>query len=401
MAELDKLYRIALENAALVSSYRKRFAYEKLKELLSEKWPGKHPAILISGIRGVGKTTLMLQLFSDIKGAFYFSADSILVKTSTIYTIVEQAYRQGYNPIFIDEIHRYPRWVEELKNIYDDFNVQIIASGSSTAAIKKGSIILGRRALDFPLSLLTLREFFYLRENEKYTATIDDVMDKKSAIRWLAAHPKVERYYREYLSTGGFPMTGSERGAIFKLVKRMIYEDALSEFSLTENKVDVSERLLGFLSLSKPGEFSYTSFSSMSGYAKSTIYEVVSMLKELELLRSIEEKTPKSEAKGTIKLLFSHPNLRVAFAEQLMKEPELGALREEYFLFHMANLGYPISIPKKMKKTPDYIVKINDNPILFEIGSSSKTREQLGRKGVLLDDDGLIVLGFVQKTDQK
>ena len=400
MAEIDKLYRIAVENAAQVSSYKKRFAYEKVKELLDEEAQGKKPAVLISGLRGIGKTTLMLQLFNDVKGAFYFSADSIIVKTSTIYNIVEEAYRQGYSSIFIDEIHTYPRWTEELKNIYDDFNVRIIASGSSTAAIKKGSIILGRRALDFPLSLLTLREFFYLKENEDYTATIDDVMDRKAAIRWLATHPKAEKYYKEYLSVGGFPI--AERGIIFKLIKRMIYEDALAEFSLTKNKVDVSERLLGFLSLSKPGEFSYTSFSSMSGYAKSTIYEVVEMLKELGLLRSVEEKTPKAEAKGSMKLLFSHPNLRAAFADQLMKEPEIGALREEYFLFHMANLGYPTFLPKKMKKNPDYNVKIGNSELLFEIGGASKTAKQLGgREGIVLDDEALVVLGFVQRTDQK
>jgi len=400
MAEIDKLYRIAVENAAQVSSYKRRFAYEKLRELLDEKAQGKKPAILISGLRGIGKTTLMLQLFNDVKGAFYFSADSIIVKTSTIYNLVEEAYRQGYSSIFIDEIHKYPRWIEELKNIYDDFNVRIIASGSSTAAIKKGSIILGRRALDFPLSLLTLREFFYLKENEDYTATMDDVMDRKAVIRWLATHPKAEKYYKEYLSVGGFPI--AESGAIFKLIKRMIYEDALAEFSLTKNKVDVSERLLGFLSLSKPGEFSYTSFSSMSGYAKSTIYEVVEMLKELGLLRSVGEKTPKAEAKGSMKLLFSHPNLRAAFADQLMKEPEIGALREEYFLFHMANLGYPTFLPKKMKKNPDYNVKIDNSELLFEIGSASKTAKQLGgREGTVLDDEALVVLGFVQRTDQK
>jgi len=159
---------------------------------------------------------------------------------------------------------------------------------------------------------------------------------------------------------------------------------------------------LGFLSLSKPGEFSYTSFSSMSGYAKSTIYEVVEMLKELELLRSVEEKTPKAEAKGSMKLLFSHPNLRAAFADQLMKEPEIGALREEYFLFHMANLGYPISLPKKMKKNPDYNVKIGNSELLFEIGGASKTTKQLeGREGIVLDDEALVVLGFVQRIDQK
>ena len=256
MVDIDRLYRVALENAAAVKEYKKRFLYEKLKKSLEKENRGKKPAILIPGIRGVGKTTLMLQLFSDLKDAFYFSADSILVRTASIYEVVEQAYRQGYKTIFIDEIHTYRNWVEETKNIYDDFEVRIVASGSSTAAIKKGSTLLGRRALEVSLSPLTLGEYVYLKEGKIYTATIDEILNRRATIKWLADHPSVEKYYKEYLSMGGFPGAAVEKELIFKLIKRMIYEDAVAEFSLTQSKVDVCERLLGFLSLSKPGEFS-------------------------------------------------------------------------------------------------------------------------------------------------
>lgn len=403
MIDIDKLYRIALENAERVKDYKKRFAYAQIEKLSERK--GKQPAILLSGLRGVGKTTLMLQFFRDREGVFYFSADSILVKTASLYSIVENIYRQGYHTILIDEIHTYPRWVEELKNIYDDFDVSIIASGSSTAAIRKGSMVLGRRTIDLHLPPLTFAEFYYLRENERCSAALDEALDRKAAIRWLASHPKVEKYYKEYLKTGGFPLP-QEKGTIFKLARKMIYEDAIAEFSLTEKKVDVAQRLLGFLSLSKPGEFSYTSFSSLSGYAKSTLYETVNMLIELSILRSIKERNAKAQAKEKIKLLFYHPNLRVAFAEELMSEADLGALREEYFLFHAQELGLPVFLSKGNKKNPDYELKIGKRDMLVEIGGRSKTQKQFeGREGVLLDDENLIVFGFVrhnvQKTDQK
>ncbi|MBI5228245.1 ATP-binding protein [Candidatus Micrarchaeota archaeon] len=407
MIDLDRIYRIALENAALAKDYRKRFAYEKLKNILasSGKEKTKKQIILISGLRGIGKSTIMLQLFSSLEQAFYFSADSVLVKTEKLYHVVEQIYRQGYRTIFIDEIHKYHNYLEELKNIYDSFDAQIVASGSSTASIKKGSVALGRRAADIVLSPLTFGEFFYLREGTAYSAGINDAIDKKNAIKWLAGHPQADRYYREYLAVGGFPIKINEKAAIFKLIKKMIYEDALAEFNLSENKVDLAEKLLSFLSLSKLGEFSYNSFSSISGYAKSSVYEAVYMLKELDLLKIMEVDNPKSHAKATIKLLFSHPNLRAAFAEQLMKEADIGSLREEYFVFHMAALGIPLFIPKKMKKTPDYEVMLDNKKALFEIGGESKTKKQLmGKDGFVIGDEQLIVLGFVnnvQKTDQK
>ena len=326
----------------------------------------------------------------------------MFVKTTNLYSIVELAYREGYSTIFIDEIHKYPKWTDELKNIYDDFFVQIVASGSSVAAIKKGSVLLGRRAEAIEITPLTFGEFTYLKENSIYRASLHDVFDRKSAIRWLANHKHLERSYRYYLTNGGFPTFKENTNTIISSIKKMIYEDALAEFNLTKNKVDVCERLLSFLALSKPGEFSYTSFSSMSGYSKSTIYEAVSMLKELNLLSMIGENLPKSAAKGLVKLLFYHPNLRAAFCDRMMREPNIGALREEYFLFHMKSLGFTPHIPKKGKKNPDYILSINNEDILFEIGGESKTSKQIGKQtGIVIRDDNLIVLGFVQNPDQK
>ncbi|MBU1166431.1 MAG: AAA family ATPase [Bacteroidota bacterium] len=404
MADLDRLYRFALENSNMIKDYRKRFVYDDLKQVLKREGreKDKKQIMLIYGLRGVGKTTLMLQLFTELQNTFYFSADSILVKTETLFNIVEQAYRQGYKTIFIDEIHKYLNWVDEVKNIYDSFDVRIIVSGSSIASIKKGGISLGRRASNLPVLPLTFGEFFYLKQGIRYSAIMGDVLDKKSSMHWLSEHPNVEMHYREYLLTGGFPIKIGQKDTIFKIIKKMIYEDALAEFSLTKNKVDINDKLLGFLSLSKPGEFSYTSFSSISGHAKSSVYEAVHMLKELELIRVLEESGPKSHAKSTIKLLFSHPNLRVAFADQLLSEAEFGALREEYFVFHMSNLSFAVFIPKKLKKTPDYEININSKKILFEIGSGLKSKKQLmGRSGVIISDEQLIVLGFVQETDQK
>lgn len=399
MADIDKIYRIALENAARIRDLKRRFLFGQLKENLSSGRE-KQPVILLSGLRGVGKTTIMLQLFSELKDCFYLSADSMLVRESSLYNMAEEVFRNGSRFLFIDEIHKYPRWIEEIKSIYDDFDLRVVASGSSTAALKKGGISLGRRAENVSLAPLSFGEFYYLREGQALTASIDEAVDKRLAIGWLAEHRSVERYYREYMASGGFP--GEHNDHIFRTVRKMIYEDALAEFSLTENKVDVCERLLGFLSLSKPGEFSYTSFSSMSGYSKSTVFEGVILLTELDILRTVEEQSPKSKAKRSIKLLFSHPNLRSAFAAQLMKEAEVGAMREEYFVFHMSELGFPLFLPPKGRKTPDYCATMNGKNIIFEISGPSKGAGQLrGVDGKVIDDINLMVLGFVQKIDRK
>ncbi len=395
--DLDKLYRIALENAASAQNLRPRFLYTALQKKLKQT-SSKKPAYLISGIRGIGKTTLLLQLFHQENNAFYFSADSLLVKSSTLYAIVEKAYRNGHKTIFIDEIHTYPSWTDELKNIYDDFNLTIIASGSSVASIRKGAIMLGRRAQDIPLFPLTFGEFYYLRENHTYTAEFDTLFEKKDVIRWLAQHPHIEKHYKEYLEIGGFPYS-TEKNTIFSLIKRMIYEDAVAEFSLSKNKIDIIDRFLSFLALAPPGEFSYTSFSNITGYGKSTIYEAIHLLKELGIIRIIGQSSSNAQAKATIKILFAHPNFRHAFAQENLQDATIGALREEYFTFHIEQLGFPLSIPKGLKKNPDYELKIKNRKMIIEVGGPSKNTAQLEQNaGAIFNDDHLIVLGFVRPT---
>ena len=67
-------------------------------------------------------------------------------------------------------------------------------------------------------------------------------------------------------------------------------------------------------------------------------------------------------------------------------------------MFHARNLNLPVFLPKKSKKTPDYEVLLGNKKTLFEIGGASKTREQFeGKNGVVLDDEKLMVFGFVEK----
>lgn len=78
------------------------------------------------GPRGVGKTTLLLQYIKNNlvkdKNAFYFSADSIYFQSSNLLQFISDLYqKEGYKFIFIDEIHKYHGWDQELKNVYDSF----------------------------------------------------------------------------------------------------------------------------------------------------------------------------------------------------------------------------------------------------------------------------------------
>ena len=54
------------------------------------------------------------------------------VETNSVYLI--RAYLEKGDVLFIDEIHQYKNWSQELKNIYDSYpDVKVIFSGSSMA----------------------------------------------------------------------------------------------------------------------------------------------------------------------------------------------------------------------------------------------------------------------------
>ena len=52
----------------------------------------------------------------------------------------------GIRNYFFDEVHKYPGWDQELKNIYDSYpNINIVFSGSSSMELLKGTYDLARR----------------------------------------------------------------------------------------------------------------------------------------------------------------------------------------------------------------------------------------------------------------
>ena len=74
----------------------------------------------------MGKTTLMLQYIKlnyppGSRIALYCTLDSIYFSNHTLLELAEKFYLQGGKHLFLDEVHKYPTWSKELKEIYDLF----------------------------------------------------------------------------------------------------------------------------------------------------------------------------------------------------------------------------------------------------------------------------------------
>lgn len=117
----------------------KRYCYPMIYNDLLKKM------VFIGGPRQVGKTTLGKALCAQrFKGGQYFNWDN----DSDRRAILKQEWLQASPLIILDEVHKYPRWKQWIKGIYDQksSHQQFLITGSARLDTYKrgGDSLLGR-----------------------------------------------------------------------------------------------------------------------------------------------------------------------------------------------------------------------------------------------------------------
>ena len=142
----------------------------------------------IKGARGIGKTTVLLQHLKlthqlDEK-AIYISLDDIFFSENSLIDFVEDFYREGGLFLYVDEVHKYPTWAIEIKNLYDTYpDLQIKFTGSAMLEIQKANADLSRRAIIYTMQGLSFRQFLSLKHNIKLEPiSFDDVLRQANTI---------------------------------------------------------------------------------------------------------------------------------------------------------------------------------------------------------------------------
>jgi predicted AAA+ superfamily ATPase len=138
-----------------ISSYETKYIKRRLTPKIKDALQ-KFPVIVISGARQVGKSTMLLNEFSDFS---YFTLDDFdtidMIKTDPLHIFNQ------YENIIIDESQKLPEIFDTIKFIVDrDKRKRIILSGSSNILLMKNiTESLSGRALYFELMPFTFGEF--------------------------------------------------------------------------------------------------------------------------------------------------------------------------------------------------------------------------------------------------
>ena len=344
----------------------------------------KHRLSIITGQRGIGKTTTIAQYMqlNNNKKSLYVSMDSFIVGELSMYEIAEQFEQEGGELLCFDEIHKYSNCSQELKSIYDSFdNLQIIASGSSALEINKGSHDLSRRAHILTMHGMSFKEFLELKLNiELPKLKLENILDNHTEIAFdIVSKLKQENkrilpLFKRYLKVGYYPFfldINDDDDVFFDILEQNVNISISSDLlfvypSLDGNSIKKLKLLLKIIMQSVP-------FVPVIEKLKTSL--------EIGDGRTLKEYFIKLEDAGIIKLLMKSSSKGLKQLEKPEKiyldntnllnitNLEIGTARETYF-FNALSQNYNVTYPKK----GDFLV---ENKFLFEVGGKNKNFNQI------------------------
>jgi predicted AAA+ superfamily ATPase len=154
----------------------KREPFEEIKKLLDYR-----QIVIISGLRRVGKSTIMFQLIDFLlkqkkvspEQILYFSYDEkkedVISVLEAFQAVTETDWKKERIYVFLDEIQKLKDWSTKIKIVYDNFpRIKFILSGSASLQLEKEAMYnLAGRYFIKEVPPLSLKEYFELKHRVK------------------------------------------------------------------------------------------------------------------------------------------------------------------------------------------------------------------------------------------
>jgi len=366
--------KLLLENQKkidLIKSFpKRRYLFEDLIKIKSDYYVGFY------GLRGVGKTILLLQLLEHFeKESIYFSADSIVLSKDTLYDILKFISKKGYTKVFVDEITYKDNWQQDLKNIYDEEKIRVFFTSSSSINILKGAD-LSRRVLLFELKPASLREYINIKyDKDIKKIELNDLLDANKRKLLLSKYALYYDLFEEYCKFGGFLYyKGKELSEFYQSIdsvfKKIIYSDISNLRSINPKIENDIYNILFLLSTSSPFEVSYSNLSkSIGNISKNTLISLLNDLEKINLIKILLSCSSSYNLIRTEPKIFLNLPFRHFFNYTLNKVPNVGSMREDFFVFSAHPDCY---IKTGKEKLADFKI----NGVVFEVGGKSKKNNQ-------------------------
>lgn len=371
------LEQVNMEN--LIEKFRQKIDYTSLdfvRSMMAQiHWNAR--LIGIKGPRGVGKTTLLLQYiktyFCDcLDEVLYVSLDDLWFANNRLVDLAEYFVKRGGTHLFLDEVHKYPGWSQELKNIYDDYPaLKVVFTGSSLLEILNARADLSRRAVVYHMQGLSFREYLVIEQGlTMEPVSLEDILAQHATIAGeVLKVVKPLKYFTHYLESGYYPYYREEPALYTQKMEETINMMLEIELPLLRGLdlayVSKIKQLLLVIADSAPFIPNVTNISQKIGINRATLLTYLHYLQEVGLsINLFRSTTGISRLQKPNKIFLENPNL-----SHTLGKPNTGSVRETFFANQLA-YRHQLSFPDK----GDFLV---DGKFLFEVGGKNKSTIQL------------------------
>lgn len=335
--------------------------------------------VAIRGSRGVGKTTLVRQYIKQNYGthageALYCMMDSMYFANHTLLDTAEQFQQGGGKHLFLDEVHKYPHWSKEIKEIIDLWpDLKITFTGSSLIQLLNADADLSRRVLSYDMAGLSLREYLRFYKNielpsyslQKILSDADAVCDEINR----TCH--IQPLFEEYLRIGYYPFydgNETEYNSRIENVVNFIIEQELPQFCGVEQAYTRKlKAMMLFLADNLPHEVNISKLATYLEINKNTVLSYLSIMQRAELLNLLySDNKSVTKMQKPDKIYIQNTNVLFTLGTRL----NIGTIRE-CFVVNQLMKGYRVEYAKTHG---DFRV---DGKYTIEVGGKDKSFEQI------------------------
>ncbi len=438
LAEAPQLAKNHLEEAGKQLKYRR--AYFRIKKhaddfLLGEQFGNiTNRLVVLPGLRGVGKTTIVFQIYDYLLNQkkirqdriLYFSTDElkaylgkkILDVADTFIQDVHKtspAYLDKEIFIFVDEAHFDSNWSETAKILFDKSKKIFMIFTGSSALNMELSVDAARRTtkeIVFPMNFseyLTLkyewlppsgtaesiRDLIFHGDKGSF---VDDAKSKESELnkKLMGIGKPIANEWKDFVCYNGFPFSLNMKQTeahekLFSMIERVIEKDIFSIQSFNTDTRNTISRILAFLALQSPGGTSDAKLSQLIGISPTTVRSVLDILEKAHLIFSVK---PYGGAGKIVrkpwKYYFLSPSINGAIRFKLgaydaHDSNMFGVFLESLVASYMIRMKETVNLPTGIfydaeDRGADFLIlDAEENIIPIEVGFGKKDKGQIER----------------------
>jgi predicted AAA+ superfamily ATPase len=352
------------EQLEAVSLRFKRYMYDKL--------PWEARMVGLTGPRGVGKSTLMLQRIKEMDDArsgktFYVSADHNYFSTHTLIELAAQFVREGGEWLFIDEVHKYEGWSQELKQIYDaHVHLHLFFTGSSILDLLEGEADLSRRALMFEMQGLSFREYLEMFHDIRTPVrSLQQILHGDIRIEGLP-HPLP--LFDKYLHEGYYPFAveGYFQQRLQQVIQFSMEVDIPQYANMTPATGRKLRRMLAIIAANVPYKPEANGLANEIKVSRNVIPTYLLYMEKAGMIGQLRDETGGMRGLGkTEKVYLDNPNMIYALVES---QANIGNIRETFF-YNQTRVTEPVT----SSKVSDFCI----GEYTFEVGGAKKGHRQI------------------------